>query len=180
MLALKMAYRRNRRSWFTVAAILLAVAVALIATLPMPQARAAEPTAAVAQPEVFSGDWVYRSFLATPDAAKLLNPLGITTFSLSEKDGVISGTRKGQKEGETFPLTGSADYQPNAVTFHLTGSAPSGGKSYTYTYFGYLMPTWSNADEQSHIIMGTATRTDPDAPDAMGSVTYFTATQLKE
>lgn len=173
MLALRLAFRRNRRNWIGAALLLLG---ALVVMVPMPYARAAGTSApALASPGAFDGTWVYRSFLASPDAGRMLAPQGFTILTLTEANGVLTGTRNGQKEGETFPVSGAADYQPNAITFTLEGLADAAGKSWNYRYFGYLVPTWPSAGVQADAIMGTMTRTDPADAKAPALVAFFTA-----
>jgi hypothetical protein len=95
-------------------------------------------------------------------------------LSLEEDDGgKLSGTL--DIYDRTVALSGTAEYGTDGVTVRMSGTLVIEGVTYRETYFGYVLPSWSNADEQLPTFIGTTTRFDPRRPDAMGSTASFVA-----
>jgi hypothetical protein len=158
---------------------LVALCLALPAVALAAEAPASGPTLALrAEQGSFAGKWVYRSFSnsADPKANLAKVALGLTEMDLTEKAGVLIGTRTGQTKGTTFDLSGTARYAAKqGATIRLHGTVAASGKTWNYDYFGYLIPTWSVSGGQLDTILGTVLRTDPDKPEAAPLVASFTA-----
>ena len=137
---------------------------------------AGEPTMHFAGPGSMYGNWYLREFVVASDGsdsfAKGDLPAGLLNLEETE-GGRLSGTL--EIHGRTVTLTGSVDYAGEGVTVRMSGAVVIEGVAYRESYFGYVMPSWSNADEQLPTLIGTTTRFDPAHPDAMGGTASFVA-----
>jgi hypothetical protein len=149
-----------------------ALAFAFLAT----PVLAGEPTMHFGGPGMMFGTWDLREFVVASDGsdsfAKGGLPQGLLT--LEEADGgKLSGTL--EIYDRTVTLAGTVDYAGEGVTVRMNGTVVIEGVTYRETYFGYVLPSWSNADEQLPTFIGTTTRFDPAHPDAMGGTASFVA-----
>jgi len=150
----------------------LALALAVLAV----PAFAAEPTMHFSGHGAMSGNWYVREFVVSSDGsdsfAKGELPQGL--LSLEEADG---GKLTGMLtiHDRTVTLSGTVTYAADGVTVRMSGTVVIEGAAYSESYFGYVMPSWSNADEQLPTLIGTTTRFDPQHPDAMGGTASFVA-----
>jgi hypothetical protein len=164
-------------------AVLRAGLVALCLALPAAALAAGAPASGPsltlkAEQGSFAGKWVYRSFSNSVDPKANLAKvaLGLTEMDLTEKAGVLTGTRTGQAKGTTYDLSGTARYAAKqGATIRLHGTVSASGKTWNYDYFGYLIPAWSIGGGQPDTILGTVLRTNPDKPDDAPLVASFTA-----
>ena len=131
---------------------------------------------AVAPKGSFQGEWTYRSFVNVSDPAIAPNDLlfGLAVLALQESEqGAVTGTIGGN--GWSLAITGQSVYEPGFAYVKFQGSGAVGAENWTYDYYGYLAPRWSNGVNQVPAIVGTVVRTAPHGGAPAGFVASFIA-----
>lgn len=139
-------------------------------------AFAAEPTMHFAQQGVMRGEWTVRNFIVASDGSDTFANGGLPRGALSleeEDDGRVHGTLT--IDGRVSELAGTVTYVQGGVTVRMSGDTVIGGTTYRETYFGYVLPTWANLDEQLDTLIGTVTRYNPADEFETGSARSFVA-----
>jgi hypothetical protein len=133
-----------------------------------------------------SGDWIYRSFINTPQPAQQLSDIlfgeGDLTLAVGA-DGFFKTSSLSFGPGYTMNVFGQAVAQNDDTfsqprigiemkAFGVEGEETAG---WLYEYRGYLVPNWYNGVDQATAIVGTVIRVVPHGTGTAGVVASFVA-----
>jgi hypothetical protein len=119
---------------------------------------------------IFTGTWIYRSFLNSNDLNQEFNQLEFGRGTIDIRDSamqILAGTIGGP--GWSLILQGSRQYgTPMRVRFQGVGIV--NGEKWIYDYEGYLVSHWPNGVQQRPAIVGSVVRTIPHSGGEPGTV----------
>lgn len=103
-----------------------------------------------------NGTWQIRNFTISSEGsdnwAQPYNGEDTVTFAEAE-DGGLTGTMT--IYGDTFPITGEADYGKDRVIVTWSGEFDNEGTKMRRSFHAYVLPHYAYADEQVEMLAGT-------------------------